>query len=238
MAAKLKRKAKLSQNRDPSTLLPFSTAVNVLKAISLAPRPPTLSLFVKAKMGSGIPIPRGRYKLPREPKSKTEHTILVFAKVDKRNDAKRAGAHVIGGIELCDGILSNRLRATTILCTHALIKSITLVWVGSLVRKVLMPSVRRGTVTDDIAGYIEKLLGATEWKGDQTGNIVVPFARIDWPISDIVKNYNHVMDSIKVSTGNVKQKDPAKVKAGLRVATLEKVMINTTQGPGVRIAEF
>lgn len=40
--------------------------------------------------------------------------------------------------------------------------------------------------------------------------------KVDWPISDIVKNYNHVMDSIKVSTGNVKQKDPAKIKAGLR----------------------
>ncbi|KAF8915113.1 ribosomal protein L1-like protein [Mucidula mucida] len=238
MAAKLKRKAKLSQNRDPSTLLPFSSAVSVLKAISLSPRPPTLSLFVKAKMGSGIPIPRGRYKLPREPKSKTEQTILVFAEGRQADDAKRAGAHIIGGIELCDGILSNRLRATTILCTNALIKSITPRLGRFLGPKGLMPSVRRGTVTDDIAGYIEKLLGATEWKGDQSGNIVVPFARVDWPISDIVKNYNHVMDSIKVSTGNVKQKDPAKIKAGLRVATLEKVMINTTQGPGVRIAEF
>ncbi len=61
-------------------------------------------------MGSGIPIPRGRYKLPREPKSKTEQTILVFAEGRQADDAKRAGAHIIGGIELCDGVCLSYLR--------------------------------------------------------------------------------------------------------------------------------
>jgi large subunit ribosomal protein L1 len=41
-----------------------------------------------------------------------------------------------------------------------------------------MPSERRGTVTDDIKGYIERLKGTSEWKADKTGNIHMPIAQV------------------------------------------------------------
>ena len=47
----------------------------------------------------------------------------------------------------------------------------------------LMPSERRGTVTDDFAGYLERIRGTSEWKADKAGNIRVPIALVrlnDW----------------------------------------------------------
>jgi large subunit ribosomal protein L1 len=40
----------------------------------------------------------------------------------------------------------------------------------------LMPSERRGTVTEDIGGYIQRLRGTSEWRADRTGNIRAPIA--------------------------------------------------------------
>ena len=44
-----------------------------------------------------------------------------------------------------------------------------------------MPSERRGTVTDDIAGYIKKLSGSAEWKGDKAGAIRMPIGKVSLP---------------------------------------------------------
>ena len=41
-----------------------------------------------------------------------------------------------------------------------------------------MPSERRGTVTEDIAAYIRRLKGTSEWKGDKSGTIRAPVAKV------------------------------------------------------------
>ena len=41
-----------------------------------------------------------------------------------------------------------------------------------------MPSERRGTVTEDIAGYISRLQGSSEWRADKAGNIRAPIAAV------------------------------------------------------------
>ena len=41
-----------------------------------------------------------------------------------------------------------------------------------------MPSERRGTVTEDIAGYIRRMQDSVEWKGDKAGTIRTPIAKV------------------------------------------------------------
>lgn len=41
-----------------------------------------------------------------------------------------------------------------------------------------MPSERRGTVTDDIAGYLRRIQGTSEWKGDKAGTIRTAIAKV------------------------------------------------------------
>jgi large subunit ribosomal protein L1 len=75
-------------------------------------------------------------------------------------------------------IISGKHQATTVLCSSALIRAITPKLGRILGPKGLMPSERRGTVTDDIAGYIKKLSGSTEWRGDKAGAIRMPIGKV------------------------------------------------------------
>jgi large subunit ribosomal protein L1 len=158
----------------------------------------TFELVVKTEMKTGTTVPRGRITLPRPPKPKTEDRILVFAEGREAEEAKKAGAHIVGGPELIDAVRSpsnssnqiiylttpsnqvvdNQHHATTILCTPALIRAITPKLGRVLGPRGLMPSERRGTVTDDIVGYIRRLQGTSEWRGDKHGTIRTAIAKV------------------------------------------------------------
>ncbi len=141
-------------------------------------------------------MPKGRVNLPREAKTQTEDKVLVFAEGRQAEEAKKAGAHIVGGTELIDSvscsllcrefspssvhiqIVNGRVQATTILCSPALIKAITPKLGRVLGPLGLMPSERRGTVTDDIAGYLQRIQGTSEWRADRVGNIRTPIALV------------------------------------------------------------
>jgi hypothetical protein len=64
----------------------------------------TLELTVKTAMPKGTTIPKGRLTWPREAKPRTEERVLVFAEGRLAEEAKRAGAHIVGGLELVDDV--------------------------------------------------------------------------------------------------------------------------------------
>jgi large subunit ribosomal protein L1 len=157
----------------------------------------TYEIVVRTAMTRGTTIPKGRVNLPRDAKPKRQDKILVFASGQLAQEARDAGADIVGGEELIDGvrlipsllhfccihvlllkIISGKHQATTILCTSALIRAITPKLGRVLGPKGLMPSERRGTVTDDVAGYIKKLSGSTEWRGDKAGAIRMPIGKV------------------------------------------------------------
>lgn len=123
-------------------------------------------------------------------------------------------------------VISNRHQATTILCTTSLIRTITPKLGRVLGPLGLMPSERRGTVTDDIAGYIQRLYGTSEWRADKSGSIHTAIAKVrcllspscgvlmslklHFPIDDVVKNVRHFMTSVKRVTGNQRDKEDKK----------------------------
>ena len=73
---------------------------------------------------------------------------------------------------------SGRIQATLFLSTPTLVKTISQRLGRVLGPRGLMPSERRGTVTDDVAGYIRRLQGTTEWKGDKDGTVRTPIAKV------------------------------------------------------------
>jgi len=82
-------------------------------------------LYIKAEMGNGVAVPKGRYKLPREAKAQTEDKILVFAEGRQAEEAKKAGAHIVGGPELIDGVRYTVSSTTIFLLISVLRFSIT-----------------------------------------------------------------------------------------------------------------
>ena len=76
----------------------------VPKAVEVARPNATLELVIKTAMPKGTTIPKGRLTWPREAKSQSEERVLVFAEGRQADEAKRAGAHVVGGLELVDDV--------------------------------------------------------------------------------------------------------------------------------------
>ncbi|GLB35732.1 putative ribosomal protein [Lyophyllum shimeji] len=241
-AAKARRKAAIATKAvDRSEFLTLADAISVLRAVEVARPNSTLDLYVKTEIKNGVAVPKGRVNLPREAKAMSEDKILVFAEGRQAEEAKKAGAHFVGGPELIDGVINNRFKATTILCTPDLIKAITPRLGRVLGPLGLMPSERRGTVTDDIAGYIQRIRGTSEWRADKTGNIHMPIALMNFPVEDAVKNIRHFMASVKRVTGNTKEaEDSRKLKnSGAKpVTNILKVMLSSRQGPGIRILDY
>lgn len=127
--------------------------------------------------------------------------------------------------------MNGRVQATTILCTPALIKTITPKLGRILGPLGLMPSERRGTVTDDIAGYLQRIQGTSEWRADKVGNIRTPIAlvsfyqherrlshlltcifKLHFPVQDVVQNIRHFLASVKKVTGNARDADARRTK--------------------------
>ncbi|KAG6851368.1 hypothetical protein H0H93_005766 [Arthromyces matolae] len=214
-AAKARRKAALAAKKvDRSEFMSLADAVAVLRSVEVSSPNSTLDLFIKTEIKNGVAVPKGRVSLPREAKAMAEDKILVFAQGRQAEEAKKAGAHFVGGPELIDGVINNRFKATTILCTPDLIRAITPKLGRVLGPLGLMPSERRGTVTDDIAGYLQRIHGTSEWRADKTGNIHQPIARasipfsktfMHFPVEDMLKNIRHFMTSVKKVTGNTKE---------------------------------
>ena len=59
---------------------------------------------MKTTLGSGMAVPKGRVSLPREAKPPKEDKILIFAEGKKAEEARKAGAHIVGGTELIEGV--------------------------------------------------------------------------------------------------------------------------------------
>jgi len=242
LAAKARRKAAIASKLDAQAeKLSLPDAISVLRAVEVASPNSTYNLFIKAEMKNGVAVPKGRVNLPREAKPMAEDKILVFAEGRQAEEAKKAGAHFVGGPELIDGVINNRFQATTILCTTALIKAITPKLGRVLGPLGLMPSERRGTVTDDIAGYIQRIQGTSEWRADRAGNIRMPIARMHFPVEDVVKNIRHFLSSVKRVTGNTKDGQDSrglKNSGAKPVTVISKVMLSSRQGPGIRISDY
>jgi len=238
LAAKARRRAlNAPKHIYDSEKLTLAEAIAILRAVEAASPHSTMELVIKTAMPKGTAIPKGRLNWPREAKPRTQDRILVFAEGRQAEEAKRAGAHIVGGLELVEGIISGRHHATTILCTPALIRAIAPKLGRFLGPRGLMPSERRGTVTDDFVGYIRRLQGSTEWKSDQAGTIRTAIAKVSWPIEDITENIRYFLGVVKKATGNQRDLEAEAMGKVKPTNALTRVILSSRQGPGIQIAD-
>ncbi|KAI0830777.1 ribosomal protein L1 [Trametes gibbosa] len=235
-----KRAKKLKKNIYENEKMTLADAISVLRAVEVASPESTYELVVKTEMGKGTTIPKGRYNLPRETKEQSKDRILVFAEGRQAEEAKKAGADIVGGPELVEGIINGRHQATLFLCSRSLIRGITPRLGRVLGPRGLMPSERRGTVTDDIAGFIRRLKGTSEWKGDKEGTIRQPIAKMHFPVTDVVKNVRYFMNVVKRATGNIrdpKAETNKKETSQKPTQAITRVLLSSRQGPSIQIAD-
>ncbi|MEN8252132.1 MAG: 50S ribosomal protein L1 [Patescibacteria group bacterium] len=144
---------------------------------------------------------------------------------DKADEAKKAGADVIGGAELIEKMKAGDLPDVDVLVATPDMMPKLAPAARVLGPRGLMPSPKTDTVTPNVAGAVESLKkGKANFKNDNTGNIHQVIGKASFDEEKIVENYNSFMSAVKA------QKNDA--HKGQLIAN---VSICSTMSPSVKI---
>jgi len=123
--------------------------------------------------------------------------IAVLCEADKVEEAKKAGADVVGSEDLIEKIAVGKFDFTKLVCTPAMMSKI-----GKhgkvLGPKGLMPNPKLGTVATDIIKAVKDIkTGLVEIRNDKDGNLASTIGRKSFSTEKLLENYNHFMESVK-----------------------------------------
>jgi large subunit ribosomal protein L1 len=151
--------------------------------------------------------------------------VLVFAKGEKEQEAKDAGADYVGSDEFIEKIKEGWLEFDTVIATPQMMSSVGKL--GKVLgRKGLMPNPKTGTVTQDVKTAVgDAKKGRAEFKLEKKGALVhTSIGKISFKEEALKENFNAVMEAI------MKAK-PSSAKG----TYVKKIALSTTMGPSVRI---
>ena len=129
--------------------------------------------------------------------------IAVVCEDAKNQDAKDAGAEVVGGEELVEKIKDGDLNFEKLICTPGMM--VKLSKLGKILGpKGLMPNPKLGTVTNDIKKAVtDAKSGQVEIRNDKDGNIGLSIGKKSFQDDQLLKNYNAVIDALEKEKSNI-----------------------------------
>jgi large subunit ribosomal protein L1 len=150
--------------------------------------------------------------------------VAVFAIGDKAEEARAAGADIVGSDDLLERIQGGFLDFDAVVATPDLMGK-----VGRLGRVLgprgLMPNPKTGTVTPDVAKAVTDIKGGKiEFRVDRHGNLHFIIGKLSFPIASLLENYAAALDEV------VRLK-PAAAKGRY----LRKITFTSTMAPGIPV---
>ena len=129
--------------------------------------------------------------------------IAVVCEDSKINDAKDAGAEVVGSDEFVEKIKGGDLNFEKLICTPGMM--IKLSKLGKVLGpKGLMPNPKLGTVTSDIKKAVtDAKSGQVEIRNDKDGNIGLSIGKKSFKDDLLIKNYDAVIDALEKEKSNI-----------------------------------
>ena len=118
--------------------------------------------------------------------------VAVVCEDNKSQEAKDAGADIVGGDEFIEKIKSGELNFEKLICTPGMM--VKLSKLGKVLGpKGLMPNPKLGSVTDDLDTAIKNAKsGQAEIRNDKDGNIGVSIGKKSFNDDQLIKNYSRV----------------------------------------------
>ena len=129
--------------------------------------------------------------------------IAVVCEDTKIQEAKEAGAEIVGGDELIEKIKGGDLTFEKLICTSGMM--IKLSKLGKVLGpKGLMPNPKLGTVTSDIKKAVtDAKSGQVEIRNDKDGNIGLSIGKKSFKDDLLLKNYDAVIDALEKEKSNI-----------------------------------
>ena len=128
--------------------------------------------------------------------------VAVVCEDAKAEEAKSAGADIVGGDDFIEKIKSGEMNFEKLICTPAMM--VKLSKLGKVLGpKGLMPNPKLGSVTDDLKTAITNAKsGQAEIRNDKDGNIGVSIGKKSFNDEQLVKNYNAIVDTLEKEKSN------------------------------------
>ena len=129
--------------------------------------------------------------------------VAVVCEDIKADEAKKAGADIVGGDEFIEKIKSGEMNFEKLICTPAMM--IKLSKLGKVLGpKGLMPNPKLGSVTDDLKTAITNAKsGQAEIRNDKDGNIGVSIGKKSFHDDQLLKNYYAILDTLEKEKSNL-----------------------------------
>ena len=188
----------------------FDAAVDVAFKLGVDPRQ------ANQQLRGALVLPHGTGKTKK---------VLVVTEGAKAQEAKDAGADVVGGKEILEDIKKGWLDFEVMIATPDMMAE--LVKLGRILGpKGLMPNPKTGTVTMDVAKAVkETKAGKVTYRTDKEGNVHMTIGRVSFDDAQLVENFNAVYDllvKIKPSTS--------------KGVYMKNIALTSTMGPSVKVA--
>lgn len=223
--------AKLTKNRkkaiamvDASKTYDLAEAAELLKKMTFVKFDESVDVNVRLGVDprKADQMVRGSVQLPHGV-GKTVR-VLVLCTPDKEEEAKAAGADLVGLDDYIEKIKQGWTDIDVIICTPNVMGK-----VGTLGRilgpRGLMPNPKTGTVTLDVAKAVtDTKAGKIDFKVDKTGIVHSTVGRVSFSTNNIIENVQEFMTTIM-------RLKPSSSKG----TYVKSVFISTTMGPGVKI---
>ena len=126
-----------------------------------------------------------------------KNKIAVLCEPEKIDEAKKAGADLVGSEDLIEKIAAGKFDFTKLICTPSMMSKI-----GKhgkvLGPKGLMPNPKLGTVATDLTKAVKDIkFGLVEIRNDKDGNLGSTIGRKSFSSDKLLENYNHFIESVK-----------------------------------------
>ena len=162
-----------------------------------------------------VSLPKGTGKTVR---------VAVFAKGDKAEEAKKAGADIVGAEDLMETVQGGTIDFDRVIATPDMMGV-----VGRLGKvlgpKGLMPNPKLGTVTMDVAKAVTDAKGGqVEYRVEKAGIVHAGIGKASFSEGDLKENFTAFMDAI------IRNKP-----SGAKGKFVKKLSVSSTMGPGLKI---
>jgi large subunit ribosomal protein L1 len=206
---------KLYALKDALQLVKESATAKFNEAVDVA-----INLGIDAKKSDqnvrgSVVLPQGTGKTVR---------VAVFAQGEKAQQAKDAGADLVGFDDLAAEIKGGKMDFDVVIATPDAMRV-----VGQLGQVLgprgLMPNPKVGTVTQDVTLAVKNAkAGQVQYRADKAGIVQCTIGRASFTVDALEENLRALVEAVNKSR-----------PAGTKGIYLRKVAVSSTMGPGVRV---
>ena len=220
---KLTKKQQTWKNLDTDKVYALADAIEVLREYASKKFDETLEIAIRlgidvTKADQNI---RGMLSLPNGTGKSVR--VAVFT-ANSQDEAKNAGADVVGGEELIDSVAAGNINFDRVIATPDMMPKMSKI-ARVLGPKGLMPNPKLGTVTNNVADAVATAkAGQIEYRAEKKGIIHAGIGKMSFETAKLVENANALIEQLK----KVK---PASAKGQYILG----ISVATTQGPGLKV---